>query len=99
MGFIEKIEIIKGLISSQYGNSSGGVISLTSNKIDDISFLETRYLIGSYGLNQFQIKTSKKFNKSNYLFSFSRNQFVPDAWDILRKLSSNVIGTNNLLAQ
>lgn len=74
MGFIEKIEIIKGLISSQYGNSSGGVISLTSNKIDDISFLETRYLIGSYGLNQFQIKTSKKFNKSNYLFSFSRNQ-------------------------
>ena len=74
MGFIEKIEIIKGLVSSQYGNSSGGVISLTSSEIDDNLFLETRYLIGSYGLNQIQIKTSKKFNKSNYLLSFSRNQ-------------------------
>ena len=73
LGFIKNIEIIKGLTSSQYGNSSGGVISLNSKDISDVSLFETRYLIGSYGFNQLQFKTSKKFEKSNYLFSFSRN--------------------------
>jgi len=73
LGFISNVEIIKGLISSQYGNASGGVISLNSKKIDEISLIESRYLIGNYGFKQFQFKLGRKFEDINYLFSFSNN--------------------------
>jgi len=74
LGFISNVEIIKGLISSQYGNASGGVISLNSKKINEISLIESRYIMGNYGFKQFQFKIGKKFEDINYLFSFSNNR-------------------------
>lgn len=67
LGVVDQFEIIKGPASGLYGNASGGVINITTEEALDKLFLESRLLVGSYGLQQYQLKAGQRTGKFNYL--------------------------------
>lgn len=67
LGIVENIEVIRGPSSSLYGNASGGVVSFQTEKPSTEGFVEGRFLRGSYGLQQYQLKTARQKGKFSYL--------------------------------
>jgi len=68
LGILNTIEVIRGPASSLYGNASGGVISFTTEDPSTTTpFVEARVLAGSYGLQQYQLKTGAQKGKFSYL--------------------------------
>ena len=67
LGILNSIEVIRGPASSLYGNASGGVISFTTEDPGTTPFVEARILAGSYGLQQYQLKTGAQKGKFSYL--------------------------------
>jgi len=67
LGILNSIEVIRGPASSLYGNASGGVISFTTEDPGPTPFVEARILAGSYGLQQYQLKTGAQKGKFSYL--------------------------------
>ena len=67
LGVLESIEVIRGPASSLYGNASGGVISFTTQNPTPTPFWEARVAVGSYGLQQYQLKTGQQKGKFGYL--------------------------------
>jgi len=67
LGVLNSIEVIRGPASSLYGNASGGVISFTTEDPGPTPFVEARILAGSYGLQQYQLKTGAQKGKFSYL--------------------------------
>ena len=67
LGVLNSIEVIRGPASSLYGNASGGVISFTTEDPNPTPFIEARVLAGSYGLQQYQLKTGQQKGKFSYL--------------------------------
>ncbi len=68
LGVIENIEVIRGPSSGLYGNASGGVISFTTQNPTPTPFTEARIALGSYGLQQYQLKTGRQKGKFGYVF-------------------------------
>lgn len=68
----ERIEVIRGPASSLYGNASGGVINIITEKGPEIPFIEGRYSLGSYGFQKYNLKTGGQTDKWNYLFNIGR---------------------------
>ena len=56
-----------GPSSGLYGNASGGVISFTTQNPTVTPFVEARVAVGSYGLQQYQLKTGQQKGKFGYL--------------------------------
>jgi len=75
LGSTERIEVIRGPSSSLYGNASGGVINITSERGPSIPFVETRFSAGDYGFNQVQLKAGGDTGRLNYLFNISDMQY------------------------
>ncbi len=67
LGVIESVEVIRGPASGLYGNASGGVISFTTQNPTATPFWEARVAAGSYGLQQYQLKTGGQQGKFGYL--------------------------------
>lgn len=67
---IGKIEIIKGASSVLYGNSSGGVIYMSSQaSAKEKLVLTPAFLFGSFGLQKLQLKASGTLQKLEYLIN------------------------------
>ncbi len=76
MSSLGRIEIIKGGMSSLYGNSSGGVINLFSQDIQNRLFtFEPEYTAGAFGLNKFLGKVSGSIGAHSYLINISHTLF------------------------
>lgn len=75
LGSAEQIEVIRGPSSSLYGNASGGVINIASERGPDVPFIETRLSAGEYNFNQVQLKAGGDTGRLNYLVNLSDMQF------------------------
>lgn len=75
LGSVEQIEVIRGPSSSLYGNASGGVINITSERGPVEPFLEARLSGGEYGFQKFQIKAGGNSGRLNYLVNLSDMKF------------------------
>ncbi len=67
LGVLSSIEVIRGPSSGLYGNASGGVISFSSQDPTPIPFWEARMTAGSYGFQQYQLKTGQQKGKFGFL--------------------------------
>ncbi len=75
IGSVEQIEVIRGPSSSLYGNASGGVINITSERGPVEPFLEARLSSGEYGFENVQIKAGGNAGRLNYLVNLSDMKF------------------------
>ena len=75
LGSTEQIEVIRGPSSSLYGNASGGVINITSERGPATPFVESRLSVGDYDFNQVQLKAGGDTGRINYLLNVSKLQF------------------------
>jgi iron complex outermembrane receptor protein len=71
LGAARRIEVLRGPVSSLYGNASGGVISILTEDGPARPFAETRLMGGSFGLQKYQAKTGGQLGKLNFLFNTS----------------------------
>ncbi len=75
LGSTQRIEVIRGPSSSLYGNASGGVINITSERGPSIPFVETRLTAGNFGFSQVQFKAGGDTGRLNYLLNISDMQY------------------------
>ncbi|MDH3747573.1 MAG: TonB-dependent receptor [Gammaproteobacteria bacterium] len=75
LGSTQQIEVIRGPSSSLYGNASGGVINVTSERGPAIPFVETRLSVGAFDFNQMQLKVGGESGRLNYLVNISKMEF------------------------
>ena len=71
LGSAQRVEVIRGPVSSLYGNASGGVISVTSEESPAQPFLETRLAAGEYGYAKYQLKTGGRGERVDYMVNVS----------------------------
>lgn len=71
LGAAHRIEVLRGPSSSYYGNASGGVISVVSERGPATPFAHLRLTAGEYGMRKFQIKTGGRTDRINYFASLS----------------------------
>ena len=71
IGSTGQIEVLRGPSSSIWGNASGGVISVTSERAPSDPYNEVRLSTGSYDFRKLQFKTGAQGDKLGYLFSLS----------------------------
>ncbi|MGE0824009.1 MAG: TonB-dependent receptor family protein [Candidatus Binatia bacterium] len=71
MGAVERIEVLRGPVSSLYGNASGGVINIITEDGPTRPFAELRTTGGSFGLMKTQAKTGGQVGKLNFFFNTS----------------------------
>ena len=74
LGSAQQIEVIRGPASSLYGNASGGVIHITSERGPAIPFVETRLSVGEFDYRQIQLKAGGDTGRLNYLVNVSDMQ-------------------------
>ena len=67
LGVLESIEVVRSPASGLYGNASGGVISFTTQNPTANPFWEARVAAGSYGFQQYQLKTGQQKGKFGYV--------------------------------
>ncbi len=68
----ERIEVIRGPASSLYGNASGGVILIESERGPEIPFAESSFQAGEFDLQEYTVKTGGQAGPLNFLVSGSR---------------------------
>ncbi|MCP4469690.1 MAG: TonB-dependent receptor [Gammaproteobacteria bacterium] len=71
IGSARQINVIRGPVSSLYGNASGGAILIESEQGPAIPFAEARTTFGDFDFNKSQIKTGGDTGKFNYLVNVS----------------------------
>ena len=74
LGFIDRVEVLRGPVSALYGNASGGVISFSSSEPPEASYLDMRVSTGDFGFQQIQLKVGQQRGPFSYIMNFSRNQ-------------------------
>ncbi len=67
LGSAQRIEVLRGPSSSLYGNASGGVIAIETERGTNTSFVEANLAAGDLGFQKFQLKTGGKTDKFDYL--------------------------------
>lgn len=66
-GHLERLEVIRGPASGLYGNASGGVLSFQTEEAPEQPFLQIASRFGSFGYQQYQIKTGGRTGSWQYL--------------------------------
>jgi iron complex outermembrane receptor protein len=75
LSYIGKIDVLRGPNAVGYGNASGGVITLESQKPASEGLLLTpKAIFGSYGLSKYQLRVEGTLKKWDYLVQASRTQ-------------------------
>lgn len=71
---IEKIEVIRGVGSSLYGNSSAGIIKIKTLQELQNSFAKIGFSLGSNQQNKSQFFLGQKYKKTSYTFLYSQTK-------------------------
>jgi len=72
MASAARVEVLRGLASSLYGNAAGGVVSITTEEGPDRPFVEARTVHGDAGLWKLHAKGGGKSGDVRWLVSASR---------------------------
>lgn len=72
MASAERIEVLRGLASSLYGNAAGGVVSITTEEGPDRPFVEARTVHGDNALWKLNVKGGGKSGDVRWLVGASR---------------------------
>ncbi len=71
LGSSQRIEVIRGPVSSLYGNASGGAIIIQSESAPETPFVSIRPSFGEDGFQKHQLKFGGKHKKLDYLVNLS----------------------------
>lgn len=71
LGSAERIVVLRGPSSSQYGNASGGVIAIDSESGGEVPYLEAGLAAGELGYSRTHLKTGGQFGGLDYLLNLS----------------------------
>lgn len=71
IGSASQIEVIRGPSSSLYGNASGGVVSVTSERGPEIPYASARLSTGAYAFRKIQLKSGGQTDRMDYMVSLS----------------------------
>ena len=71
IGSISQINVIRGPVSSLYGNASGGAILIETESGPVTPFAEARTTFGDYNFSKLQLKAGGETNNLNYLLNVS----------------------------
>jgi len=74
LGSTQSVEVLRGPASSLYGNSSGGVIAVTSELGVSDPYIEAKVAAGEFGFQQYGLKAAGQLNSADYLFNISRTE-------------------------
>ncbi|MFY0526102.1 TonB-dependent receptor family protein [Archangium gephyra] len=72
MASAERIEVLRGLASSLYGNAAGGVVSITTEEGPERSFVEARTVHGDNALWKLNVKGGGKSGDMRWMVGASR---------------------------
>lgn len=75
LGSAGQIEVIRGPASSLYGNASGGVIHIATERGPTEPFVESRLSTGDFGFRKLQLKAGGDTGRLNYLVNISDLQY------------------------
>ncbi|MCH2081277.1 MAG: TonB-dependent receptor [Saprospiraceae bacterium] len=67
IGLLERLEVLRGPSSSLYGNAAGGVLNFVTQETSSQLMTQFRAAIGSFGLQQYQLKFGQTLGKLNYI--------------------------------
>lgn len=73
-----QIEVLRGPSASLWGNASGGVINVTTERPPDDGFSEVRVSAGQDDFQKLQFKTGRQGDKLGYLVSVTDSEY--DGW-------------------
>ncbi len=71
LGIVDSIEVMRGPFSALYGNSSGGVIQLFSEKAPATPQLKADYYSGSFNTHRSEVQAAGTQNGVEYLLDYS----------------------------
>lgn len=74
LGSTRRIEVLRGPSSSLYGNASGGVISIETERGPATPFVEGRFSAGDYGFRKYQLKAGGQSGDLDYMVSLSTQE-------------------------
>ncbi|ATB30787.1 TonB-dependent receptor family protein [Melittangium boletus] len=72
LAMVSRIEVLRGLASSLYGNAAGGVVSLTTEDGPERPFVEARTVNGDFGLWKLNVKGGGTSGPVRWLVGASR---------------------------
>ena len=68
---VDRIEVIRGPMSSLYGASAGGVINIFTEDGPELPFLEAGAMLGDYGYDRYQVKAGGQAGALDYFVNAS----------------------------
>lgn len=71
LGIVESVEVMRGPFSALYGNSSGGVIQLFSEKAPATPQVKADYYTGSFNTQRSEVQAAGTQNGVEYLLDYS----------------------------
>ena len=74
LGSATRIEILRGPSSSLYGNSSGGVITIESERGTKDAFVEANLAAGDLGYERYQLKAGGQAGKFDYMVNVASRE-------------------------
>ncbi|MEM7503892.1 MAG: TonB-dependent receptor [Pseudomonadota bacterium] len=74
LGSTERIEVLRGPSSSLYGNASGGVIAIETERAGDDPFVEGSIAAGELGYQKYQLKVGGQADRWDYLVNVSSQE-------------------------
>ena len=74
LGSTERIEVLRGPSSSLYGNASGGVIAIETERAGEDPFVEGSIAAGELGYQKYQLKVGGQADRWDYLVNVSSQE-------------------------